>query len=98
MHTHGILIHAYCKINRAALPARVFDKMLDAGFVPDKDTKVLLVKCLWKERKLREAAEVEDRCEDLDASGLSRCRVIHGPSAYYLKQNTSDLFRLFSRF
>lgn len=66
-YTYGILIHAYCKINRAMLAVRVFDEMLDAGLVPDKATKGLLVKSLWKEGKLREAAEVEDRCEELDA-------------------------------
>ncbi|KAJ4730574.1 Pentatricopeptide repeat-containing protein [Rhynchospora pubera] len=64
-YTYGILIRAYCKINRSMLAVRVFDEMLDAGLVPDKATKELLVKSLWKEGKMREVAEVEERCEDV---------------------------------
>ncbi|KAF3324052.1 pentatricopeptide repeat-containing protein [Carex littledalei] len=66
-YTYGILICAYCKNNIAMLAVRVFDEMLDAGLVPDKATKGLLVKSLWKEGKLREAAEVEERCDDVAA-------------------------------
>jgi pentatricopeptide repeat protein len=86
-YTYGILIHAYCKINRATLAVRVFDEMSDAGFVPDKATKALLVKCLWKEGKLREAAEVEDRCENVDASDWPESLPGHAwtVSAYDLK-------------
>ncbi|XP_078180419.1 tetratricopeptide repeat (TPR)-like superfamily protein isoform X2 [Carex rostrata] len=66
-YTYGILICAYCKNNIAMLAVRVFDEMLDAGLMPDKATKGLLVKSLWKEGKLREAAEVEERCDDVAA-------------------------------
>ncbi|KAJ3705987.1 hypothetical protein LUZ61_009692 [Rhynchospora tenuis] len=64
-YTYGILIRAYCKINRSMLAVRVFDEMVDSGLVPDKTTKELLVKSLWKEGKMREVAEVEERCEDV---------------------------------
>ncbi|KAK9164066.1 hypothetical protein Syun_004968 [Stephania yunnanensis] len=61
-----ILIHAYCKHERAALAMRVFEDMGNSGLVPDMATKELLVKSLWREGKLREAAAVEERCEEIN--------------------------------
>ncbi|CAD6239871.1 unnamed protein product [Miscanthus lutarioriparius] len=43
--------------------------MRAAGVAPDAPTKALLVKSLWREGKLREAALVEERCEEV-AGGL----------------------------
>lgn len=60
-----VVMRAYCKKERAALALRVFDEMRSLGLVPDRVAKELLVKSLWKEGKLREAAQVEEKCEDL---------------------------------
>ncbi|KAJ1282447.1 hypothetical protein BS78_03G052600 [Paspalum vaginatum] len=68
-YMYSVLIRAYCKRERAALALRVFDEMRAAGVAPDAPTKALLVKSLWREEKLREAALVEERCEEM-AGGL----------------------------
>jgi pentatricopeptide repeat protein len=68
-YMYSVLVKAYCKRERAALALRVFDEMCAAGVAPDAPTKALLVKSLWREGKLREAALVEERCEDV-AGGL----------------------------
>ncbi|CAO2185824.1 unnamed protein product [Urochloa humidicola] len=68
-YMYSVLVRGYCKRERAALALRVFDEMRAAGVAPDAPTKALLVKSLWKEGKLREAALVEERCEDV-AGGL----------------------------
>lgn len=65
-YMYRVLIRAYCKNERAALGMRVFEEMTSAGLVPDRGTKGLLVKSLWKEGKLREAALVEERCEGVE--------------------------------
>lgn len=62
---YRVLIHAYCKCERAVLAMRVFEDMLNSGLIPDAATKDLLVKSLWKEGKLREAAAVEERSEEI---------------------------------
>ncbi|KAK3163981.1 hypothetical protein QOZ80_1AG0010990 [Eleusine coracana subsp. coracana] len=63
-YMYSVLVRAYCKRDRAALALRVFDEMRAAGVAPDAPTKALLVKSLWREGKLREAAMVEERCEE----------------------------------
>ncbi|KAG0454214.1 hypothetical protein HPP92_025518 [Vanilla planifolia] len=63
---YRVLIRAYCKQERAALAARIFDEMLSSGKLVDAGTKGILVKSLWKEGKLREAAMVEERCEEVE--------------------------------
>jgi len=68
-YMYSVLVRAYCKRERAALALRVFDEMRAAGVAPDAPTKALLVKSLWREGKLREAALVEERCEEV-AGGL----------------------------
>ncbi|XP_062193621.1 pentatricopeptide repeat-containing protein At5g66631-like [Phragmites australis] len=68
-YMYSVLVRAYCKQERAALALRVFDEMRTAGIAPDAPTKALLVKSLWREGKLREAALVEERCEEA-AGGL----------------------------
>ncbi|OEL30268.1 Pentatricopeptide repeat-containing protein [Dichanthelium oligosanthes] len=68
-YMYSVLVRAYCKRERAALALRVFDEMRAAGVAPDAPTKALLVKSLWREGKLREAALVEERSEDV-AGGL----------------------------
>uniref|UniRef100_A0ACD5VF37 Uncharacterized protein n=1 Tax=Avena sativa TaxID=4498 RepID=A0ACD5VF37_AVESA len=68
-HMYAVLISAYCKGERAALALRLFDDMRDAGVLPDTRTKAVLVKILWREGKLREAARVEERCEEMVAGG-----------------------------
>lgn len=64
-YMYQILIRAYCKRERAALALRAFEDMRTADLWPDAATKNLLVKSLWGERKLREAAAVEDKCEEV---------------------------------
>nr|GMD32387.1 pentatricopeptide repeat-containing protein At5g66631 [Ipomoea batatas] len=61
-----VLIHAYCKCEMASLALRIFEDMWSCGQLPDVTTKDLLVKSLWKEGKLREAAAVEERSEELN--------------------------------
>jgi pentatricopeptide repeat protein len=68
-YMYSVLVRAYCKRERAALALKVFDEMRAAGIAPDAPTKALLVKSLWREGKLREAALVEERCEEV-AGGL----------------------------
>lgn len=61
-----VLIRAYCKCERAALALRVFEDMRNSNLMPDASTKQFLVKSLWKEGKLREAAAVEERSEEIN--------------------------------
>ena len=61
-----VLIQAYCKAERAALAWRVFEDLRNSNLVPDANTKELLVKSLWKEGKRREAAAVEENCEEIN--------------------------------
>lgn len=61
-----VLIHGYCKCERSALALRVFEDMRSLNLMPDAATKNLLVKCLWKEGRRREAASVEERCEEIN--------------------------------
>ncbi|XP_020573261.1 pentatricopeptide repeat-containing protein At5g66631, partial [Phalaenopsis equestris] len=62
---YEVLIKGYCKQERAVLALKMFDEMLSSGMVLSKGAKGILVKSLWKEGKLREAAMVEERCEDI---------------------------------
>ncbi|KVH92572.1 Pentatricopeptide repeat-containing protein [Cynara cardunculus var. scolymus] len=55
-----VLIRAYCNSNRAVLALRAFEDMKSSNLMTDVSTKRLLVKSLWKEGKLREAAAVEE--------------------------------------
>ncbi|RDY12378.1 Pentatricopeptide repeat-containing protein, partial [Mucuna pruriens] len=61
-----VLIQGYCKSKRAALAWRLFEDMKNSGLVPDSATKELLVKSLWKEGRRREAAAVEESCEEIN--------------------------------
>lgn len=60
-----VLIEAYCKRQRAVLAWRVFQDLRNLNLIPDAATKDLLVKSLWKEGKRREAAAVEESCEEI---------------------------------
>lgn len=60
-----VLIQGYCKCERAALAWRVFEDMRNLNLMPDFATKELLVQSLWKEGKRREAAAVEESCEEM---------------------------------
>lgn len=62
---YELLMLAYCKQERAVLAMRMFDEMLISGLVPSRGTKRILVKSLWKEGKLREAAAVEEKSEEV---------------------------------
>ncbi|CAM8905054.1 unnamed protein product [Rhodiola kirilowii] len=61
-----VLVTAYCKSERAALAWRSFEDMRSSGMLPDVDTKKLLIKSLWKEGMRREAAAVEECCEEIN--------------------------------
>ncbi|XP_010558041.1 PREDICTED: pentatricopeptide repeat-containing protein At5g66631 [Tarenaya hassleriana] len=60
-----LLVQAYCRCERAALAYRVFQDMRDTNLMPDKETKDLLVRSLWKEEKRKEAAMVEESYEEM---------------------------------
>ncbi|KAL5099371.1 hypothetical protein RYX36_003698 [Vicia faba] len=60
-----VLIEGYCKSKRAALAWRLFEDMKNSGLMPDFATKELLVKSLWREGRRREAAAVEESCEEV---------------------------------
>ncbi|KAL2504833.1 Pentatricopeptide repeat-containing protein [Abeliophyllum distichum] len=64
-YMYKVLIRAYCKCERAALALRIFEDMMNSGLMPDFATKQMLVKSLWKEGKLREAAAVEEKSEQM---------------------------------
>ncbi|KAL2528477.1 Pentatricopeptide repeat-containing protein [Forsythia ovata] len=64
-YMYKVLIRAYCKCERAALALRIFEDMMNSGLMPDSATKQMLVKSLWKEGKLREAATVEEKSEQM---------------------------------
>ncbi|KAJ8764246.1 hypothetical protein K2173_005986 [Erythroxylum novogranatense] len=61
-----VLIQAYCKSGRAALAWRVFEDMKNSNLLLDVATKDLLVKSLWKEGKRKEAASLEESCEEFN--------------------------------
>lgn len=61
-----VLIQGYCKSERAALAWRIFEEMKSSNLMPDSATKELLVKSLWKEGRRREAAAVEESCEEIN--------------------------------
>ncbi|XP_054787462.1 pentatricopeptide repeat-containing protein At5g66631 [Prosopis cineraria] len=65
-YLYKVLIQGYCKSERAALAWRIFEDMKSSGLMPDSDTKELLVKSLWKEGRRREAAAVQEGCEEID--------------------------------
>lgn len=62
-YMYKVIISGYCKCARASLALRVFQDMINSNLMLDLGTKRLLVKSLWKEGKLREAAYVEERSE-----------------------------------
>ncbi|GER51366.1 pentatricopeptide repeat-containing protein [Striga asiatica] len=64
-YMYKVLICAYCKCDGASLALRVFEDMRNSGLMPDFKTKELLVKSLWKEGKLREAAQVEEAVSEV---------------------------------
>uniref|UniRef100_A0A0E0JEJ4 Pentatricopeptide repeat-containing protein n=1 Tax=Oryza punctata TaxID=4537 RepID=A0A0E0JEJ4_ORYPU len=92
-YMYSVLIRAYCKKERAALALKLFDEMRGAGVAPDAPTKALLVKSLWREGKLREAAQVEERCEETAGGGLPEASPGHvwTASAADLKK-VSDIY------
>ncbi|KAK7309258.1 hypothetical protein RJT34_05832 [Clitoria ternatea] len=63
---YKVLIEGYCKSKRAALAWRLFEDMKNSGLVPDSAIKELLVRSLWKEGRRREAAAVEESCEEIN--------------------------------
>ncbi|KAG7535770.1 Pentatricopeptide repeat [Arabidopsis thaliana x Arabidopsis arenosa] len=59
-----LLVQAYCRCERSVLAYRVFQDMKDSNLMPDRETKELLVKSLWREEKRKEAAAVEESYEE----------------------------------
>ncbi|XP_021809468.1 pentatricopeptide repeat-containing protein At5g66631 [Prunus avium] len=89
-YTFKVLIQAYCKCGRAALAWRVFEDLRNLNLMPDSTTKELLVKSLWKEGKRREAAAVEESCEEVsDVLPLT----LHG---HIWTVSSADLTKVFS--
>ncbi|KAF3488683.1 hypothetical protein F2Q69_00055033 [Brassica cretica] len=70
-----LLVQAYCRCERSVLAFRVFQDMKDLNLIPDRETKELLVRSLWREEKRKEAAAVEESSycdEDGDSSSVLR--------------------------
>ncbi|CAH9072092.1 unnamed protein product [Cuscuta epithymum] len=89
-YMYKVVIHAYCKCERASLGLRVFEEMCNYGQqLGDSATKDLLVKSLWREGKLREAASVEERNEEI-SNGASFALPGH-----MFTLNASDLARVY---
>lgn len=65
-YMYRVLIQAYCKNERSAIGLRVFEEMMNSGLMLDRGSKEVLVKSLWKEGKLREAALVEEKYEGVE--------------------------------
>ncbi|GLT39102.1 hypothetical protein SLA2020_133090 [Shorea laevis] len=63
-YIYKVIIQAYCKCQRAALAWRVFEDMMNSNLMPDFATKELLLKSLWNEGRRREAAAVEESCDN----------------------------------
>ena len=84
-----VLIHGYCKGERSALALRVFEDMRSLNLMPDAATKNLLVKGLWKEGRRREAASVEERCNETNNSLPSALR------GHLWTMSSADLTRVY---
>ncbi|KAG2327277.1 hypothetical protein Bca52824_010005 [Brassica carinata] len=71
-----LLVQAYCRCERSVLAFRVFQDMKDLNLIPDRETKELLVRSLWREEKRKEAAAVEERsyCDE-DGNNISVLRL-----------------------
>ncbi|GJT84887.1 ALP1-like protein [Tanacetum coccineum] len=82
-----VLICAYCNSSRAALALRAFEDMKTYNLSPDASTKRLLVKSLWDEGKLREAAAVEE------SSVLTNCESMVALRGKLSSTNATDLQR-----
>ncbi|CAN7078490.1 unnamed protein product [Brassica oleracea var. botrytis] len=70
-----LLVQAYCRCERSVLAFRVFQDMKDLNLIPDRETKELLVRSLWREEKRKEAAAVEESSycdEEGDSSSVLR--------------------------
>lgn len=67
-YTYKVLMNEYCNCGKASLAFRLFEDMRNSDLIPDSFTKALLVKSLWKDGKLREAAIVEESCEDANCA------------------------------
>ncbi|EPS57610.1 hypothetical protein M569_17206, partial [Genlisea aurea] len=61
---YKILIWGYCRCGRASLAVRALEEMRDSKMVPDRATKGMVVRSLWKQGMLREAAHVEQFNDD----------------------------------
>ncbi|GJT84891.1 pentatricopeptide repeat-containing protein [Tanacetum coccineum] len=85
-----VLICAYCNSSRAALALRAFEDMKTYNLSPDDSTKRLLVKSLWNEGKLREAAAVEE------SSVLTNDESMVALRGILCSTNATDLQRVYS--
>ncbi|KAJ0239035.1 Pentatricopeptide repeat-containing protein [Hirschfeldia incana] len=72
-----VLVQAYCRCERSVLAFRVFEDMKDLNLIPDRETKELLVRSLWREEKRKEAAAVEESsyCEEEGSNSSSVLRL-----------------------
>ncbi|XP_010484611.1 PREDICTED: pentatricopeptide repeat-containing protein At5g66631-like [Camelina sativa] len=71
-----LLVQAYCRCERSVLAYRVFQDMKDSNMMPDKETKELLVKSLWREEKRKEAAAVEESYEEGNNNDKNSSKVL----------------------
>ncbi|GAB2250850.1 hypothetical protein Droror1_Dr00017100 [Drosera rotundifolia] len=92
-YLYKVLIRAYCKSERAPLALRLFEDMRNFKLSPDLATKSLLVKSLWKEGKLREAAMVEESSVQC-IRGAKPPPIAHGSSRQNLFKSLLHLFEV----
>nr|GMD37290.1 pentatricopeptide repeat-containing protein At5g66631 [Ipomoea batatas] len=90
-----VLIHAYCKCERASLALRIFEDMWSCGQLPDVTTKDLLVKSLWKEERSEELNNalplaLPGHIFTMNSSDLRRVYEIYSNS--FATMNTLDIY------
>ncbi|KFK28339.1 hypothetical protein AALP_AA8G503500 [Arabis alpina] len=88
-----LLVQAYCRCERSVLAFRVYQDMKDLNLMPDKETKELLVRSLWREEKRKEAAVVENSDEEANG-GNSVLRLVLKGHVWTI--SSTDISRVYS--
>ncbi|CAG7902275.1 unnamed protein product [Brassica rapa] len=92
-----LLVQAYCRCERSVLAFRVFQDMKDLNLIPDRETKELLVRSLWREEKRKEAAAVEESSycdEEGDSSSVLRL-VLKGHVWNFSSRDIARVYNLY---
>ncbi|VVB18321.1 unnamed protein product [Arabis nemorensis] len=89
-----LLVQAYCRCERSVLAFRVYQDMKDMNLMPDKETKELLVRSLWREEKRKEAAAVEDSDEEGNVNSNSVLRL--ALKGHVWTMSSTDIARVYN--